>query len=75
MLYVPDGFAHGFQTLTDHCELIYHHSAFYTAGGEGGIRHNDPLLTIQWPLTVTQLSEKDISHPLLSEQFKGLKLS
>ena len=74
MLYVPEGFAHGFQTLTDNCELIYHHSAFYTAGHEGGIRFNDPAINIHWPLPVTNISERDKNHPLL-ENSKGIKLT
>ena len=62
MLYIPEGFAHGFQTLTDHCELIYHHSAYYTPGAEGGIRFDDPAININWPLPVTQISNRDNNH-------------
>ena len=72
MIYIPEGFAHGFQTLTDDCELIYHHSSFYTPGSEGGIRYDDPLVNIQWPLPVTDISERDLSHLLLNESFKGI---
>jgi len=72
MLYIPEGFAHGFQTLTDNCELIYHHSQFYLPGVEGGIKYNDPGLNIEWPLAVKSISSRDISHPLLDDQFKGL---
>ncbi len=72
MLYIPEGFAHGFQTLKDDCELLYHHTAFYSPGSEKGIRHNDPLLKIQWPLPVTEISERDESHDLLNENFKGI---
>jgi len=74
MLYIPEGFAHGFQTLTDHCELIYHHSAYYTPGAEGGIRFNDPAININWPLPVTQISDRDISHSLLDDKFRGIKI-
>jgi dTDP-4-dehydrorhamnose 3,5-epimerase len=72
MIYIPEGFAHGFQTVTDNCELIYHHSAFYTLGSERGIRYNDPLINIQWPLPLTEISERDQSHVLLNESFKGI---
>ena len=72
MLYIPEGFAHGFQSLSDNCELLYHHSEFYTPGFEGGIRYEDPLVKIKWPLPVTVLSDKDATHPFLDNQFKGL---
>jgi dTDP-4-dehydrorhamnose 3,5-epimerase len=73
LLYIPEGFAHGFQTLADHCELIYHHSAFYVPGHEAGIRYNDPLVNIQWPLPVSNLSDRDKNHSFLSASFKGIK--
>jgi dTDP-4-dehydrorhamnose 3,5-epimerase len=72
MLYIPAGFAHGFQTLTGDCELLYHHSEFYTPAAESGIRYNDMLVKIDWPLTPTEISERDAGHPLLTSQFKGL---
>jgi dTDP-4-dehydrorhamnose 3,5-epimerase len=72
MLYIPAGFAHGFQTLTGDCELIYHHSEFYTPGSEGGIRYNDPAVNIAWPLEAVNVSERDRNHPLLTENFKGI---
>lgn len=72
MIYIPEGFAHGFQCLEDDCELIYHHSAFYTPGAEGGIRFDDPKIGINWPLPVTEMSDRDKSHPLLNENFKGI---
>jgi len=74
MLYIPEGFAHGFQTLADDCELIYHHSQFYLPGVEGGIKYNDPRLNIEWPLAVNSISSRDLSHTLLDDQFKGLEL-
>jgi dTDP-4-dehydrorhamnose 3,5-epimerase len=72
MLYIPEGFAHGFQALAGNCELIYHHSSFYTPESEGGIRYNDPLIGIQWPLTVTEISPKDSQYSLLDKNFKGI---
>ncbi|GAB4425047.1 MAG: dTDP-4-dehydrorhamnose 3,5-epimerase [Chloroflexi bacterium OHK40] len=62
-LYVPEGFAHGFQTLTDDCEIMYQVSQVYTPGAEGGIRYNDPSFGIQWPLPVSVISEKDAAWP------------
>ncbi|RYG53268.1 MAG: dTDP-4-dehydrorhamnose 3,5-epimerase [Chitinophagaceae bacterium] len=72
MIYIPEGFAHGFQCLEDNCELLYHHSAFYTPGAEGGIRYNDPLVGIKWPLNPTDISERDQAHPFLDKNFKGI---
>ena len=72
MIYVPEGFAHGFQTLQDHCELIYHHTAFYTPDSDGGIRYNDPKIRISWPLGLSTISDKDKNLPLLSDDFAGM---
>jgi len=63
MLYVPEGFAHGFETLTDRCEVVYHVSEFYTPNAEQGIRYNDPTFEIRWPLDVQVISAKDRSWP------------
>lgn len=73
MLYIPKGFAHGFQTLTDDAQLIYHHSSFYTPGAEGGIRFDDKRINIQWKGPITELSERDKSHPLLDDTYTGIK--
>jgi dTDP-4-dehydrorhamnose 3,5-epimerase len=72
MIYVPEGFAHGFQTLSDDSELIYHHSATYVPGVEEGIKYNDPLIDIKWPLALTNISERDSKHPQLDTNFKGI---
>lgn len=72
MIYIPEGFAHGFQTLEDNTELIYHHTAFYTPEAEGGLRYDDPLLNVQWPLAPTYLSEKDQNHLFVDDNFKGI---
>lgn len=72
MLYIPAGFAHGFQTLTDDAELIYHHTEFYTPSAEAGIRYNDNAINIAWPLAVSEISERDTGHPLIDSTFKGL---
>ncbi len=72
MMYIPEGFAHGFQTLQGHSELIYHHSEFYTPASERGIRYNDPRINVQWPAMQTDISERDRYHPLLDETFLGI---
>jgi len=72
MLYIPAGFAHGFQTLTEDCELIYLHSEYYVPGSEGGIKYNDPTININWPLSVTELSERDSNLQNINNNFKGI---
>lgn len=70
-LVIPEGFAHGFQTLTDDCEMLYLHTAAHHPGAEGGLNAQDPRLAIQWPLPVTGLSPRDASHPLLDDSITG----
>jgi dTDP-4-dehydrorhamnose 3,5-epimerase len=60
-LYIPKGFAHGFQTLTDNVEVGYLISAFYEPSAACGVRHDDPAFGIEWPLPVTVISDKDRS--------------
>lgn len=72
MMYIPEGFAHGFQTLTDDCELVYNHSQFYTPGVEAAIKYNDPAININWPMTVSSISAKDDNHPNIDSNFKGI---
>ena len=67
MMYIPKGFAHGFQTLTDDVDQLYLHSEFYSPEHEGGLIYNDPVMSIRWPLPVTEISPTDQSHPLLEE--------
>jgi dTDP-4-dehydrorhamnose 3,5-epimerase len=62
-LFVPEGFAHGFQTLEDNTDVSYQVSAFYTPGAEGGLRYNDPAFDIEWPLPVSVISPKDADWP------------
>lgn len=64
-LYVPEMFAHGYQALTDKAEIVYQVGEFYTPGYERGLRYDDPFFNIQWPLEVTEISEKDMNWPLL----------
>lgn len=71
-LLIPEGFAHGFQTLTDDVEMLYCHSAGYVAAAEGGVQPADPRLEISWPLPIGELSARDAGHAALTEQFAGI---
>lgn len=73
-LLIPEGFAHGFQTLTEDCELIYLHSAPYVKEAEAALNVTDPKLDIAWPLNMTELSERDRSHPMIKLDFEGMVL-
>jgi dTDP-4-dehydrorhamnose 3,5-epimerase len=63
MLYVPKGFAHGFQTLTDDAEVFYQMSEFYTPELGRGVRWNDPAFAITWPLPVSVIAPRDRDYP------------
>lgn len=71
MLYVPKGFAHGFQTLQDNTEVFYQVSQYYAPDHEMGMRWDDPDLNISWPLAVSEISEKDKSWK--SVAFSGME--
>ncbi len=73
-LHIPEGFAHGFQSLTDNCELIYLHSAAYNAEAEGALNAQDARLAINWPLEITELSSRDQNHPLINQNYQGISL-
>ncbi|MDH5188155.1 MAG: dTDP-4-dehydrorhamnose 3,5-epimerase family protein [Rhodospirillaceae bacterium] len=74
IFYIPDGFAHGFQTLSDNCKMLYFHTFPYNKESEGGVRPTDPGLNIRWPLPVELLSDRDGSHPLIDNNFSGIVL-
>jgi dTDP-4-dehydrorhamnose 3,5-epimerase len=67
LLYIPAGFAHGYQALTDDAELIYLVSEFYAPDAEGGLRFDDPAIGINWPLEISAVSEKDSGWPLITD--------
>lgn len=73
-LLIPQGFAHGFQALTDGVELLYCHSAPYSADAEGALNPQDPMLAISWSLQIAELSLKDSRLPMLNEGFAGVAL-
>ncbi|OGV32593.1 MAG: dTDP-4-dehydrorhamnose 3,5-epimerase [Lentisphaerae bacterium GWF2_45_14] len=71
-LLIPEGFAHGFQALTEDCEMVYFASCAYSPSSEDGLRPDDPALAINWPLPVQQMSERDAFHPLLTGVWLGV---
>lgn len=66
MLVIPEGFAHGYQTLEDDSLLLYLVTASYTPEAERGVCFDDPALGIAWPLAVTEVSERDRGHPRIA---------
>lgn len=74
LFYVPEGFAHGFQSLDEDVEIIYFVSAHYSQESERGVRYNDPLININWIFDNPITSEKDANIPLLNNSFKGIEL-
>ena len=73
-LYIPERFGHGYQTLEDRTDTIYMVGEFYTPGMEGGLRHDDPELGLEWPLPVEVISAKDRSWNRLQEIEPSLRL-
>ena len=71
-LLIPEGFGHGFQALSDDVELLYLHTAPYSAPAERGIHPEDTALGITWPLPIGSLSSRDATHPHVDTHFKGL---
>lgn len=74
MLVIPEGCAHGFQTLAPDTELLYLHTAHYAPHAEGGVRHDDPALGIDWPLPASDLSQRDQAHPFITSEYPGIQL-
>ncbi len=73
-LLIPEGFAHGFQALTEDCELIYLHTAAYNSEAEGALNVADTKLAIAWPLAITEISERDRKHKQIEHDFQGISL-
>jgi dTDP-4-dehydrorhamnose 3,5-epimerase len=63
ILYIPEGLAHGFQTLTDNTEVFYQMSEFYHPESARGIPWDDPFFQVEWPLERKIISERDLSYP------------
>jgi dTDP-4-dehydrorhamnose 3,5-epimerase len=74
MLYVPRGFAHGFQTLEENCQILYLHTEFHAPAQEGGFRYDSPCLGIDWPLEAAELSDRDRALPELELDFEGIDI-
>lgn len=74
MICIPQGFAHGFQTLTEDVELFYMHTEFYEPNIERGIHHLDSSLKIDWPIDITIVSDRDKNLSFLDESFKGIEI-
>ena len=73
-LLIPPGFAHGFQTLLPDSELVYLHSEAYDSDLERGLNPQDPILAIPWPLDISNLSPRDLGHPMIGADFSGVVL-
>ena len=74
MIFIPEGFAHGFQTLEDDTELLYFHSTIYKPNNEGALNIKDPLLNIKWPLDIINLSKRDEEHKYMENSFRGIEI-
>lgn len=72
-LVIPEGFAHGFQTLTEDCEMFYCHTADYHPEAEQALNPRDPRLAIAWPEPITEISERDAAQPLLDPAAKEVR--
>lgn len=71
-LLIPEGFAHGFQSISDNTELLYCHSAVYCPEFEAGLNPQDERLAITWPLPIAEISARDAAHPFIDTYFKGV---
>ncbi|MEF9977292.1 MAG: dTDP-4-dehydrorhamnose 3,5-epimerase family protein [Thermomonas sp.] len=72
---IPEGFAHGFQALTEDAHLLYMHTSAWSRRHEHGLRYDDPRLGIDWPLPPAHLSQRDRGHDLLDSAFAGMPTS
>jgi dTDP-4-dehydrorhamnose 3,5-epimerase len=72
--FIPEGFAHGFQTLVPNCEMLYFHTEDYNSHAEGVINSNDPRISIKWPKFITERSERDSNCPMLGNKFLGIEV-
>lgn len=69
---IPPGFAHGFQTLEENCEMLYLHSANHNPDSEMTLNVLDPIIDIKWPLEISGMSSKDKNCPMLNNMFRGI---
>ncbi len=71
---LPEGVAHGFQCLTTNCEMIYLHTSNYDPSNDIGININDPLINIQLPLEISEISERDMTFKFLDKNYTGVNI-
>jgi len=71
-LVIPEGLAHGFQSLEDNVEMLYFHTKSYCSESEGCFRYDDPKINIQWPISVAYISEKDLSASFVPNNYGGV---
>jgi dTDP-4-dehydrorhamnose 3,5-epimerase len=74
MLYIPKGFAHGFQTLEPNCQILYLHTEYHSSESEGGFRYDSESLGIKWPLPACDLSLRDQGLPVFEKNFRGIDI-
>jgi dTDP-4-dehydrorhamnose 3,5-epimerase len=71
---IPEGFAHGFQAMTDDCEIMYLVTEHYSTEHERGLNHADPAIGIEWPLMISEVSDKDRKYSMINSTFEGVTL-
>ena len=71
---IPEGFAHGFQTLSNDVEIMYCHTAAHNPDAESALNINDPRLAITWPLNIVELSSRDTIHEMINSNFEGVRI-
>jgi dTDP-4-dehydrorhamnose 3,5-epimerase len=74
MMIIPEGFAHGFQVIKENSELLYLHTANYAPEAELGLLFDDKKVGINWPLKITNISDRDLKHEVITEKFEGLNI-
>lgn len=73
-MWIPTGFAHGFQLLSDEAELVYVQTAAYAPEADAGLNATDPTLAIEWPLPICTRSQRDVDLPRLTPEFEGVSV-
>lgn len=73
MLYIPEGFGHGYQTLSDNAEVAYMLGQVYSPAHARGLRHDEPAVAIKWPLPLSVISERDAALPGIDELRKEIE--
>ncbi len=71
-IFIPEGFAHGFQSLSDDVQLLYMHTASWSQQHESGLRHDDPKIAIDWPLAISNISDRDANFSFVRNDFTGV---